>query len=47
MREKDQYGEKLYFVDGNTIRRKDEYGEKLYWFESFPERWILACIIKL
>jgi len=47
VRQKDQYGEKLYYYDGNTIREKDQYGEKLFWFDYVPDRWVIVCVIKI
>ena len=31
---KDQWGEKLYYFDGNTIRLKDQWGDKLYYLDG-------------
>jgi hypothetical protein len=43
---KDAYGEKLYFIDGQTLRYKDAYGSKVYYFEGIPEKWVIVCLIR-
>ncbi len=32
VRQKDQWGAKLYYIDNQTIRQKDQWGEKLVCF---------------
>ncbi|MFM2101092.1 MAG: hypothetical protein RIR05_78, partial [Bacteroidota bacterium] len=37
--------DRLYFLDGNTLRFKDAYGDRAYYFEGIPERWVIVCLI--
>ena len=34
VRQKDQWGTKLYYIDKQTIRQKDQWGEKLVYFDG-------------
>lgn len=34
IRQKDQWGTKLYYVDGQTLKQKDQWGEKLAYFDG-------------
>ena len=34
VRQKDKWGDKLYYVDGRTLRQKDQWGTKLFYFDG-------------
>ena len=46
VKQKDKYGEALYYLDGQTLKYKDKYGAAAYYFEGIPEKWVIVCLIR-
>ncbi len=45
IRQKDRWGESLYYLDGNVLKIKNRWGAPVYYFEGIPEKWVIASII--
>lgn len=45
IRQKDRWGEPLYYLDGNVLKIKDRWGAPVYYFEGIPEKWVIASIV--
>lgn len=45
IRQKDRWGQPLYYLDSNVLKIKDQWGVPVYYFEGIPEKWIIACIV--
>lgn len=43
---KDAYGNKVVYINGNTLRVIDAYVSKVYYFEGIPEKWVIVCLIR-